>query len=355
MSVDNLNIHPRYRSALSVARITDVSHLLCFSKLELTKATGLSEKACQGILDAASEVTCPRVPPTVYNIVQTCDVEFQHFRITTGCCILDGLLKGGILYPGLTEICGESSSGKTQFCIDLSLNVQRALRDGGAEGGSLYICTEDAFPNKRLEQMASYFSKKVGNVCVNQKLSKNPTDHIYIEHCIDLDDLWTLLDVRIHTLLTKTRVKLVVIDSIAALFRVEFNLDELPERAKVLSKFGRLLHDLSFKNNIAVVCVNQVSDVFNENYQNREANDGSRTVNPALGLTWSYFINTRLMLSRTKWKMANKPGENGSYISSSEGSVVRSLRVVFSPHLPPSKAYFVVDETGIKGIALNQS
>lgn len=49
-----------------------------------------------------------------------------------------------------------------------------------------------------------------------------------------------------------------VIDSIAALFRVEYSLGETSKRAKVLRSFGAQLHKLSNLYSIPVVCVNQV-------------------------------------------------------------------------------------------------
>merc|ERR1712080_119873 len=117
----------------------------------------------------------------------------------------------------------------------------------------------------------------------------------------------------------------------------------------MLAKFGRLLHEISFKNNLCVVCVNQVSDVFDETNFNMYNSDGSRNVTPALGLTWSYFVNTRLMLSRTQWKTSMFPStSNQNQVVPKHDCVIRSLKVVFSSHLPPSKSYFIVDAEGVK-------
>ncbi len=53
-------------------------------------------------------------------------------------------------------------------------------------------------------------------------------------------------------------MKLVVIDSIAALFRVEFGAGQAIQRAQLLREFGHQLKMLSEKHSAAVVCVNQV-------------------------------------------------------------------------------------------------
>lgn len=42
---------------------------------------------------------------------------------------------GGIISRGITEIAGESASGKTQFCLQLSLTVQLPEENGGLAGG----------------------------------------------------------------------------------------------------------------------------------------------------------------------------------------------------------------------------
>ncbi len=50
--------------------------------------------------------------------------------------------------------------------------------------GALYVCTEGVFPNKRLMQMVSIFSRKYSEVPDVQR--KSFTDNIFIEHAADL-------------------------------------------------------------------------------------------------------------------------------------------------------------------------
>ena len=56
-------------------------------------------------------------------------------------------------------------------------------------------------------------------------------------------------------------MKLVVIDSLAALFRVEYGIDQLVQRAQLLREFGHQLRTMSEKHSAAVVCVNQVNRI----------------------------------------------------------------------------------------------
>jgi len=47
----------------------------------------------------------------------------------------------------------------------------------------MYICTEDAFPNRRLVQMVSLLQQRCPDV---QLMNIRFTDNIYIEHCADI-------------------------------------------------------------------------------------------------------------------------------------------------------------------------
>ncbi len=73
------------------------------------------------------------------------------------------------------------------------------------------------------------------------------------------EDLWSLVKHRIPGLLVNSKVRLVIIDSIAALFRVEYTRSEGIERYKALTEFGQELKRISQKYMVAVLCVNQVN------------------------------------------------------------------------------------------------
>lgn len=53
-------------------------------------------------------------------------------------------------------------------------------------------------------------------------------------------------------------MRLVVIDSIAALFRCEFGASDSVLKARYLQMFGAQLHSLSTRFSTPVVCINQV-------------------------------------------------------------------------------------------------
>lgn len=68
----------------------------------------------------------------------------------------------------------------------------------------------------------------------------------------------TLID-RIPLLLNREpNVRLIIIDSLAAIFRSEDILFEHRTKANTLQYFGFAMHTLCHRYNIAIVCVNQV-------------------------------------------------------------------------------------------------
>lgn len=87
---------------------------------------------------------------------------------------MDKLTGGGISLRGVTEICAESSCGKSQLCLQLALNVQLSKAQGGLNKAAVFICTEDAFLSKRLSQLAQHYAKMYGRT--------EWLNNIYIEH-----------------------------------------------------------------------------------------------------------------------------------------------------------------------------
>ena len=76
--------------------------------------------------------------------------ERHACRLTLGCPLLDAALGGGLCPTGITELAGESATGKTQFCLTLLLTAQLPRRIGGLGGRSLYLNTEGgAMPRSR--------------------------------------------------------------------------------------------------------------------------------------------------------------------------------------------------------------
>ncbi|NXK88307.1 XRCC3 protein, partial [Formicarius rufipectus] len=348
MDWDQFDLNPKTVAALKKADIKSIKEILNFSEADLQRLMKLSSADIQCLLKTVSRTLRKNSMLTALQLYQDKDhLTSQHQKLSLGCSVLDNLLKGGIPLVGITELAGESSAGKTQISLQLCLCVQYPYEYGGLESGAVYICTEDAFPSKRLHQLIDQQHKLRADVPaeVIQKIKFG--NSIFVEHAADIDTFHKCITKRLSLLLARGMVRLVVIDSIAALFRCEFGVSESVTKARYLQTFGAQLHSLSTRFRTPIMCINQVwyqnCCSFYRRVMMQSLVVGNR-VAPALGITWANQLLMRLMASRVSW-----PGQASGVASHCTGSL-RTLRVVFAPHLPPSSCYYTVQLEGVKGI-----
>ncbi|KAM8831711.1 DNA repair protein XRCC3 isoform 2-T2 [Spinachia spinachia] len=280
--MDQLELNPRIIAAVSRAHLKSAREVLCVSGPDLQRLTGLSSSDVQQLLIAAA-TSCRHHPPTAGEFrpglligrhrghrgcpnEQSVSLSAAHelhckfnagLRLSVGCPVLNQLLRGGLLVGGVTELAGESGAGKTQLALQLCLSVQYPTQYGGLHSGAVYICTEDSFPIKRLQQLIRCQYLLRSDVPPALISSLQFSDRVYIEHVADLDSLQVCLSRRVPLLLTRGLVRLLVVDSFAALFRSEFQAADWLERSKQLLTFSSTLHHLSLRFTTPVLCINQ--------------------------------------------------------------------------------------------------
>ncbi|XP_077122784.1 DNA repair protein XRCC3 isoform X2 [Ranitomeya variabilis] len=343
MDWEHLDLDPQVAAALHQANLKSVGDILTYSVVDLQRITHLSIPDIQDLQKAAA-VTLEKDKKTITALQlykDTATFPSQHQRLSLGCSLLNRFLRGGIPIVGITELAGESSAGKTQIALQLCLSVQYSADYGGLGAGAVYICTEDAFPSKRLQQLIKSQHKLRSDVPTDVIRNIRFGDGIYIEHTADIDILTDCITKKLPILLRRGQVRLIVIDSIAALFRCEFTAKDAALKAKHLQSLGAKLHHLSSSFTAPVFCINQVTDTMKE-MDSVLSNLGlqDKKVQPALGISWSNQLLMRLMVSRTQ--MTAPPPHTGG--------ILRNMEVVFAPHIPPSTCYYTVDLEGVKGI-----
>ncbi|KAJ1635116.1 P-loop containing nucleoside triphosphate hydrolase protein [Pavlovales sp. CCMP2436] len=270
----------------------------------------------------------------------------HRVRLRTGCDAIDECLGGGFPVRGITEIAGESSAGKTQLALQLLFQAQLPLAHGGLQGGALFLHTEggDA-PVERLRQIGAAFAERwtsLGATC------DRLCEHIFIERVDTADMLMSTLRYRVPGLLAANRVRLIVIDSIAALFRTYMD-DNLPQRSALLMSLAAEMKRISEQMHVAFIVVNQVTGggFHPPTAQAKRA---------ALGLTWSHCVNTRVLLSRdTPHKSIMTPdlpagvsGGSAQHTPSRAGR--RTLRVLLSPCVEPGSCAYTIDSGGVRDV-----
>jgi len=85
--------------------------------------------------------------------------------------------------------------------------------------------------------------------------------------------------------LIEKNVKLLIIDSLASIVRIDFDSSSMVQRQVLLSHIVSLLKYYAHELQLAVVVVNQVT-----------SNIQGGFATPALGLAWAHSLNTRIVL-----------------------------------------------------------
>ena len=281
-------------------------------------------------------------------------------KLSLGCSLLDACLEGGIDSFGITEIAGEAGAGKTQLVLQLLLQSQLPAPMGGLAGGAIYLHGDNSNVNaalKRIDSLAAEFAVCHANVGAQSERLK---ENIFVLQVDTAEELWETVDQRVPALLRERGVRLLVIDSIAGLHR---GFPDEPtgvnttgqywQRTQQLLRLSARLKQLSETFCIAVVVTNQVTDKPLDNIQRRCAAqwelgpcgkpDGSMRV-PALGLSWSFCVNTRIILTR------HAVGDGLSNLSHGGSDWHRALHVAWSPRMPEASVQFQVRNQGVVGV-----
>lgn len=187
MDLDRLDLNPRIIAAVKKAKLRSVKEVLHFSGPDLQRRTHLSSPDVRLLLRAAALLLRGHSMCTALRLLrQEGPFPEQCQRLSLGCPVLDVLLRGGLPLDGITELAGRSSAGKTQLALQLCLAVQLPRCHGGLGAGAVYVCTEDAFPSRRLQQLIAQQQRLRADVPADV-ISKIKFGHqIFIEHAADV-------------------------------------------------------------------------------------------------------------------------------------------------------------------------
>merc|ERR1719167_1045487 len=173
------------------------------------------------------------------------------FRISTGSNELNKLLGGGLESMAITEVFGEFRTGKTQLSHTMCVTTQLPGEGGFTGGKIIYIDTENTFRPDRLRPVADRYNLDQDAVLDNVLYARAYTSEQQME----------LLDFVCAKFHEEPGVfKLLIVDSIMALFRVDYSgRGELAERQQVLAQMMSKLQKISEEYNVAVLVTNQMT------------------------------------------------------------------------------------------------
>ena len=231
-------------------------------------------------------------------------------RILSGSKALDELLGGGVETQAITEAFGEFGSGKTQLAHQLAVNVTLPEDDGGLNGESLFIDTENTFRPERIVQMAAHKSLDAQEVLKKIRVARAFNSHHQM-----------LLAEKAFELAKEHPIRLLVVDSLTAHFRAEFvGRGTLANRQQKLNTHMHTLLKFGDQANAAIYVTNQV--------QSKPDTFFGDPTRPVGGHIVGHMATYRLYLRKSKVPK-------------------RIARLIDSPSLPEGEAVFNVTEDGV--------
>ena len=231
-------------------------------------------------------------------------------RILSGSKALDELLGGGFETAAITEAFGEFGSGKTQLAHQLAVNVGLSEDEGGLNGQTLFIDTENTFRPERIVQMAEAKSLDPTEVLKKIRVARAFNSHHQM-----------LLAEKAFELAKEHPIRLLIVDSLTAHFRAEFvGRGTLANRQQKLNTHMHTLLKFGDQANAVLFVTNQV--------QSKPDTFFGDPTRPVGGHIVGHMATYRLYLRKSKVPK-------------------RIARLIDSPNLPEGEAVFAVTEEGV--------
>ena len=234
---------------LKTAGICTIRGLQMVTKKRLCNIKGLSEAKVDKMKEAVLKIC--GASAGFCTALQHSLNRRNVFRVGTGSMELNKLLGGGLESMAITEVFGEFRTGKTQLSHTLCVTSQLPGENGFSGGKVIYLDTENTFRPDRLRSIADRYNLDQDAVLDNVLYSRAYTSEQQME----------LLDFVCAKFHEEPGVfKLLIVDSIMALFRVDFSgRGELAERQQSLAQMMSKLQKISEEYNVAVMVTNQMT------------------------------------------------------------------------------------------------
>jgi len=159
----------------------------------------------------------------------------EESKISSGSAAMDWLLEGGYEKGVITTIYGPAGVGKTNMCLMcLANNTDKKV---------IYIDTEGSFSVDRLKQLTEDHENALKNVIILKPIDFNEQKKVF-------EKLKSLIN---------TKISLLIVDSMAMLYRLEIgkSKDAIRANRELGVQLANLIQ-IARKFNIPVLLTNQV-------------------------------------------------------------------------------------------------
>ena len=192
--------------------------------------------------------------------------------------ILNEYFKKNSFFKGLISVWGDFGVGKTTFALQTSLNSLKESKK------VIYIYSKPMFP-----------SEKISRIVGNSFEILHDITFIRPDNFNDLRNIVFNLEFLILRTINKIKnpYKLIVIDSLTDLYRLELNKEKKEKNFNLNYNLNQILANLSFINNIydiEILIVNEKTQIKEEN-QIKEIQSGGRVM--------GYWVSLDIKIERT--------------------------------------------------------
>ena len=281
---------------------------------------------------------------------------------------LDDALGGGVPTGSISELVGPAGAGKTQMCLTLACACAAPKRCGGLESGVVFIDTEQRFSSQRLAEIArAKFPETLSPTSAPDAASAEReldalTSRVLVLTPSTLSEMLQRLN-GLEEALIDRGVRLLIVDSVAALARAQFGRGQLTQRQELLGQIASALKQLAERLGMAAFVTNQVTTRVGARVRHAHDTaggggdaagsggdnaDSPGSVTAALGTKWAHCVNTRLVLEGSmdgvEGEGREEKGDDGGRGGGGGGDaagdevgarfVARVIKVVKSPRCP---------------------
>lgn len=296
---------------------------------------------------------------------------------------LDSALGGGVPTGSITELVGPAGAGKTQFCLTLAVAAAAPRRLGGLDAGVVFVDTEQKFSGARVAQIAANVFPSAYGVSSDDAAHERDakatalralTEKILVLTPSTLSETLQRLS-GLEEALVDHAVRLLVVDSVAALARAEFGVGrgQIARRQELLGQIASVLKRQAERLHMAALVTNQVTTRARAADEGADSNaladagagDASATAATAaaLGVKWAHCVNTRLVLEGAAESSVTGTGGGGDggdgaggfrgglaecAEKKNPGAQIRVVKVVKSPRCALRGFEYQVWEGGVR-------
>jgi RecA/RadA recombinase len=297
--------------------MTSLEQLLELSRLELLHTSRLFADDADIVLEAAARASLPAIC-TARQLKRGSAGLLRTFLPR-----LDRALGGGLTAGTITEIAGAAGSGKTQMCLHVTAHA--VLSD--AQANVVYVDTEHSFSAVRFEQLLVALSAHLQPA---DGALASALGRVHVLRPLSSAQLIEAVQAIGQLASGPAKVPLVVLDSVGALVRAEFDRDARKRRHEHLTALSASLKRVATSLGAVVVVANQVvggEAAGQAGYGELEGLAGVK-LQPSLGVTWAHNVNYRLLFQCV---LRAPPGVGAGLRLGETGEQSRSIRIEKSP------------------------